>query len=132
MTAALILMLLPGVRFVAWNYQHVFYYPFAISYFNINNFNRFPNIIALLSIVVLVMLIARTVDPINSKGDARKLMLICMYICISICIVASPLSWLIFAGAGGFPAITFLGVIVFLLHITTLALQINFKRTSAV
>gem|GEM_PF-1024394 len=94
------------------------------SYFEVSYGNWFPIITALLSIIVLIMLVVKTVIRIN-KNDVKYSFLICIF--LSICIVASPLSWLIY---GGIYTITWIGAIVFILHIITLILQSKFYRAS--
>ena len=75
--------------------------------------NLFPMMTALLSILVLLRLFIRT----DSLGNL---------ICLCICLLASLLSWVIFG------VISVIGVIVFILHLATLALQINCRKTSGV
>ena len=122
MTVAVVLMSLPyGVPTGPKEYRTSFYQQFTTSYFNISyESNWFPIITVLLSIVLLVMLV---VNYIKKKDYIGKL--IC--ILLSICIVASPLSWLIYGGAY---TMTLIGIIVFLLHVATLTLQIKSKKSS--
>lgn len=119
MVASIILMVLPyGVRmqFAAppGEGPFVFYY----SYFSgipLGYANWLPIITALLSIAILLLLI------IGYKKDLKQATLICLFICIA----ASVLSWIIFR------VFTVIGVIVFALHIITLALQFFTKNKKA-
>ncbi|WP_211274644.1 hypothetical protein [Anaerobacillus arseniciselenatis] len=70
--------------------------------------NLFPFITALLSIVVLLLLLVRTKKAYN--GCAVR-------VCLSICILMSLLSWLLFN------SVSIVGVCVFALHIIVLVLQ---------
>ena len=116
MMVAIVLMLLPyGIPTGPKNYRDSFYQQFTTSYFNVSyESNWFPIITALLSIVVLVMLIVNHVKRKDYIGTR-----VLRYIFLSICIVASPLSWLIYGFAY---TITLIGIIVFFLHVATLAL----------
>ena len=119
MAATIALMLYPyGVVNGPINYRSIFFTPYMSSYFYISYGNVFPIITALLSIVILVMLVVRLASHAK-KENAIKPLLICRL--LSVCIVASLLSWLLF---GGF-TITLVGIMVLLLHITTLVLQIR-------
>ncbi len=81
------------------------------SYFSITPFgygNWFPIITALLSIVILVLLII----DFKKENMGRAIQ-----ICLSICIGASILSWLIF------DAISVIAVCIFAIHFTVRVLQ---------
>jgi O-antigen ligase len=102
------------------DYRYVFYTPFKSSYFYVSYDNWFPIIIAMLSIVTLVLLVVKAVAQAKRKATGNSI-LVCTLLLI--CIVASPPSWLIYGGT-----VTFIGIIVFLLHIITFILQIKSKN----
>jgi len=126
MAATMVLMILPyGMRTGPPRCgSTIFYQSFTTSYFSIRFGNWFPIVTAVLSIVVFVLLVVRQGNPIKRRSNGWKPVLM---ICLVICIVASPLSWLIFPDIIGIPLIA---LIVFCLHIFTFALQIGFKNTS--
>ena len=103
--------------------EYITHYCSYISRLPIGYGNWFPIIIAILAFTVLLMLIASVRRTARGR-DSKKPVLICL----SICVITSPLSWLIFGGAY---EITIVGVIVFALHVVTLALQYIFKRAGA-
>lgn len=74
--------------------------------------NWFPAIIALLSIFVLLLLLVG-IKKANT-GSAVQ-------VCLSICLIVSLLSWLLFN------SVSFIGVCVVTLHIIVLVLQIRQK-----
>ena len=99
-----------------------FYYSF-ISGMPIGYGNWFPIITAILSFAVLLMFIANAARKTPSRMDAK----ISVLICLSLCVIATPLSMLVFRGAY---AITAIGIMVFAIHTATLVLQIILKRFS--
>ena len=112
---AIALMLLPyGIPTGPKDYKTVFYQSFTTSYFHVSyGSNWFPIITAILSILLLATSIMDYVKGNNHFGKYNLII-------VSICIVASPLSWLIY---GVEYTITLVGVIIFILHIVTLVLQ---------
>ncbi len=83
------------------------------SYFNMMPFgygNWFPAITAFLSIAVFLLLLVGI-----KKANTRK----AVQVCLTICIIASTLSWLIFN------SISFVGVCVAVFHIILLVLNIT-------
>jgi len=125
MGVAVVLMSLPyGVqmRFVSDPGPPMEFVAFYYSYFSgmpIGYANWFPIITALLSIAVLIILIVRVVIYKKRMNDTGKPLMICL----AICVIASLCSWLIFN------AISVIGVVVFALHLATLTLQINYRKT---
>jgi len=125
MGVAVVLMSLPyGVQmqFVSDPGPPMEFVSFYYSYFSvmpIGYANWFPIITVLLSIAVLLMLVIRAVKQKKENNYTVKPLMICL----TICIIASLCSWLIFN------AVSVIGVIVLALHIATLALQINYKKT---
>jgi protein-S-isoprenylcysteine O-methyltransferase Ste14 len=99
------------------------------SYFNINNTNFFPIIIALLSVVVLVMFVIRVISPVQQKNDKWQTVLI--YSCLSACILATLLSWLIYPNfIWGVTDTIIIQSIILSLHIATLATQVKFNKSN--
>jgi uncharacterized membrane protein len=128
MGVAVVLMSLPyGVqmRFVSDPGPPMEFVSFYYSYFSgmpIGYANWFPIITVLLSIAVLLMLVVRAVRHKSKNSCTVKPLMICLVICV----VASLCSWLIFN------AVSVIGVVVFALHLATLALQINYRKTKEV
>jgi hypothetical protein len=122
MVLALILMSLPcGIPTGPQKYKEVFYQQFTTSFFHVSyESNWFPIITALLSIAVLLILV---ISYVKKKHYMGKVTLIF----VSVCIVASPLSWLIY---GIEYTITWIGIIVFLLHVVTLVLLVKSKKSN--
>ena len=125
---AIILMALPfgvAMKFVDNPGPPMQFITFHYSYFSgmpIGYANWFPMLTALLSIAAFVMFVVVMVNNTKRSSDVGMPILVSL----SLCILASPLSWVIFNSA------TIIGVIIFILHIIALALQINYKRKSAV
>jgi hypothetical protein len=121
---AVVLMSLPyGVhmRFVSNPGPPMEFTDFHYSYFSgmpIGYANWFPIITVLLSIAIMIIFIVRALKHEKVYYMGKPLM-----ICLTICVIASLFSWLIFN------TISLIGVVVFILHLITLALQINFGKT---
>ena len=128
MGVAVILMSLPyGVqmRFVSDPGPPVEFVSFYYSYFSgmsIGYANWFPIMTVILSIAVLLMLVVRAVRHKKEISYTVKPLMICL----AICVIASLCSWLIFN------AVSVIGVVVFALHLASLALQINYRKTREV
>ena len=121
MAAAILLMLYPrGVYYALPNNGKLYFYlsP-TTSYFDIDNTNRFPFVIAMLSIVVLLLLV------VKKENHAKKTFVL---ICLSFCIIASPLSWLIYRD--WYRSVTLIQIIVLFLHVATLMIQVKLKNPS--
>ena len=125
MIASIVLMALPfGVRM---NFAspdaapNVSYY----SYFSgmpIGYANWFPILSVVFSVVVIILLALRIK---NKRPDSDFFGFgIPVYICLTICTIATPLSWLIFDTS------TILSLFVFLLHIATSMLGGIFNKQS--
>ena len=98
----------PPMEYVLHSYPYISGMPIGYG-------NWFPIITALLTFAILLMLIFITARKATSGSNTKTAVLICL----SVCIIASPLSWLIFGGAY---AITVVGITVFALHLATLVL----------
>ena len=128
MGVAVVLMSLPyGVqmRFVSDPGPPTEFVSFYYSYFSgmpIGYANWFPIMTVLLSIAVFLMLVVRAVRNKKELSYAVKPLMICL----AICVIASLCSWMIFN------AVSVIGVVVFALHLATLALQINYRKTREV
>jgi len=95
------------------------------SYFSgmpIGYANWFPIMTVLLTIAVLLILFIKAVRHKKETVYTGKPLMICL----AICVIASLCSWLIFN------AVSVIGVVVFALHLATLALQINYRKTREV
>jgi len=101
-----------GERFTSY---HSYFSMMPIGYAN-----WFPIITALLSIVALTQLINRAIRNKESDSTIIQPVLACPIISI----IASLFSWMIFE------TYTAIGLIIFILHVVTLALQIVQRRSS--
>ena len=99
------------------------------SYFDINNSNPFPFIVAVMSVVVLVMLIIRVIRSVKKENDKLHTVLVCS--CLSFCVLASLLSWVVYPNFiwGVTEALVIQGIILFL-HVSALASSIAFRKPS--
>jgi len=120
---AMVLMFNPQiVDFIPYNPENVLYWPHRTVYFNFLNKNIFPFISAMFSTAALIMLIIKTVIQSKLK-DANKLS-VAICVCLSVCVISFPLSWLFFYRYD--IIFSLLESIVFILHIIILAIQIFF------
>jgi len=104
----------PPMEFVTFRYSYISGMPIGYG-------NLFPIVIAVLSFAILLMLMVNEFGKVARKRDPKTSVLICL----SICIIASPLSWLVFGGAY---SITMIGIAVFVLHVVALLLQVVHNR----
>ena len=104
----------PPMEYVTFHYSYISGMPIGYG-------NWFPDVTVILSFAVLLLLLAKEArKPANGRNLKKSVL-----ICLSICIIASPLSWLIFGGAY---SITVIGISVLALHAAALAMQIIFRR----
>ena len=104
----------PPMEYITFNYSYISRVPIGYG-------NWFPIITAILSFAVLLMFIASVARKMPNRMDSKKSVLICL----SLCVIAPPLSLLVFRGAY---AITVIGVTVFIIHTAALVFQIILKK----
>jgi hypothetical protein len=130
MAVSVFLMALPlgvAMRFVSDPGPPMEYVTYHYSYFGgmpLGYGNWFPIMTAFSSTAILIMLVVNVVRK-TPRGNELKTPVV---ICLVVCIVASLLSWLFF---GGPYAVTTTGIVIFLLHVATYAMQLKRKRTVA-
>ena len=100
----------PPIEYVIHHYSYISGMPIGYG-------NWFPIVTAILSFAVLLILVVNSVRKTASMGNKKTFVLVCL----SICIVASLISWLLFN------SVSVIGIIVCALHAATLAIQIIFK-----
>jgi len=141
MMVAIGLMLLPGAIPTFWEYTGKPDHVMHVSYFDdtlrisrehffhsdettrSTNINFFPILTALLTIFILLRLIVESV-LISMKKRTEDAPGKSIIICLILCIVMSLLSYFIY------DTISFIVIIVFILHITALTLQVMQKLAS--
>jgi len=104
---------------------YVFYYSYFSDVPPLAGLNFFPIITALISIGVLIRFLISIIINIV-KQDKRSKPGKPTYVFLGTCLGASLLSWLLFA------ALSFISVVIFLLHATVFILQFVRKKSDAI
>ena len=97
----------PPMEYATFNYSYISGMPIGYG-------NWFPIITVIISFTVLLMLIVSASRNSKSVTGSKNATMICL----SICVIATLLSWLLFS------SVSVIGVIVCILHFATLTLQI--------